>query len=603
MRRRDFIGYGLFALTAPAFAQSTGRDIVSAAIHPAMGIARIGNSPDGFFIGPEIPGRAPRPEGGYKDAQGRMKRQAVRFRIFGYDAQGRVVREITAQEAQITWTAEVANTKSAWYEFRMPLDIPEATRTRTNPPRRNPEITGEARRGLAIRPGPRSVSGANQSAVFDRGQFMGRPVPLGEMRTDEAGRLLFLGGHGQSTSPRNTPINNFANNDGWHDDASDGPVDARVVLNGREIPVEGAWVFCGPPAFAPGLEPMVTLYDLVYAVSAPAPRVDRNASFAREIYPIFERHARHQWVNAGFARDFGHGSQNDFLAPATLARLADPSAANMAWRKEIFRRFRDPMYSAREDHRWPPYYGDQSGGAREHLALLPHQHFALSRWAEGDFDVDVTAGGPRIAASLDEIPLGELPGALDRAAMDAGSGGPHHPGIESSWIMRQASLYSSPFRLRRRAGAERDYGDEITPEIALGDDGPLRAMGPGDVSRWMAVPWQADFINCGSAYDQEYDRYLPAYWPTLSPNDSFLQPQYEQLMAAATPAAAQQALAVEHRQKWWRGYNTGRQDSFNAFIERWHQLGVIQERPGPAAGPARVWVEAERSLPEDDKPE
>src|SRR5689334_4175862 len=51
-------------------------------IHPGIGIARVGNSPDDFFIGPEAPGipptlkkpGAPRfPKGKYKDDQGRIK--------------------------------------------------------------------------------------------------------------------------------------------------------------------------------------------------------------------------------------------------------------------------------------------------------------------------------------------------------------------------------------------------------------------------------------------------------------------------------------------------------------------------------------------------
>jgi hypothetical protein len=52
-------------------------------IYPGIGIARVGNAPDDYFIGPESPGQIPAPEGGFKDAEGRMKRQAARFRIYG----------------------------------------------------------------------------------------------------------------------------------------------------------------------------------------------------------------------------------------------------------------------------------------------------------------------------------------------------------------------------------------------------------------------------------------------------------------------------------------------------------------------------------------
>jgi hypothetical protein len=74
--------------------------ITTAKIYPAIGIARVGNSPTEFFIGPERVGETSSPQGA-KDAQGRMKRQAARFHIFGYDSQG-TVREITRKDAAIT---------------------------------------------------------------------------------------------------------------------------------------------------------------------------------------------------------------------------------------------------------------------------------------------------------------------------------------------------------------------------------------------------------------------------------------------------------------------------------------------------------------------
>jgi hypothetical protein len=70
--------------------------ITQVKIHPAIGIARLGNSPTDFFIGPEIPLDHTAPAGGYKDASCRVKRQAARFRLFGYDNNGNLVQELTA---------------------------------------------------------------------------------------------------------------------------------------------------------------------------------------------------------------------------------------------------------------------------------------------------------------------------------------------------------------------------------------------------------------------------------------------------------------------------------------------------------------------------
>jgi hypothetical protein len=94
-------------------------------IHPAIGIARVGDSPDDFFIGPEAPGVAPvlkklddstAQPGTYKDQQHRIKRQGARFRIYEYteDTAGVVtkVREITGAEAQIEWEVHLVNRKA-----------------------------------------------------------------------------------------------------------------------------------------------------------------------------------------------------------------------------------------------------------------------------------------------------------------------------------------------------------------------------------------------------------------------------------------------------------------------------------------------------------
>ena len=63
--------------------EGTGDQIVSAAIYPPVGVARVGNSQDEFFIGPEVPHPLPRPPGFYRDATGALKRQAARSEFTG----------------------------------------------------------------------------------------------------------------------------------------------------------------------------------------------------------------------------------------------------------------------------------------------------------------------------------------------------------------------------------------------------------------------------------------------------------------------------------------------------------------------------------------
>src|SRR5437899_1206881 len=125
---------GLVAAVMPSGAQPVraapsrqALAITQCAIHPAIGIARVGNSLDAYFLGPELPGPHPVPVEGFKDATGRFKRQAARFRVYGLDAEGNVVKELTAADAEITWTVHLANKKAAWYTFDFAFDIPEAT--------------------------------------------------------------------------------------------------------------------------------------------------------------------------------------------------------------------------------------------------------------------------------------------------------------------------------------------------------------------------------------------------------------------------------------------------------------------------------------------
>src|SRR5206468_9245861 len=151
------------------------RRITEIKIHPAIGITRIGNSPE-FFIGPELPGASKPPRGGYKDSEGLVKRQAARFRLFGYDAKGRPVKEITAADGTITWTVHLANKKAEWKQF---------VGLNPNSPLRNAAVTDRTK--LIIDPGPRSLSGPNQAVSFNTWRFLGTIVPLGDAQTDATG--------------------------------------------------------------------------------------------------------------------------------------------------------------------------------------------------------------------------------------------------------------------------------------------------------------------------------------------------------------------------------------------------------------------------------
>lgn len=596
--------------------------IVRCAIYPGIGVARVGNSPTDYFIGPEVPGVPANSGRPFKDSHGRVKRQAARFRIYGLNAAGQVVKELTTHDADITWTAHLVNKKATWYLHKIPLDMPEAAYLRPQHlcRRRNPQVKGTARHGLTIDPGPRSIRGTNASGSayhFDSGTFHGTRVPLGELRTDASGNLLVLGGFGNAASYNNSSLKHVSNNDGWHDDISDGPVTARVVMNGRLLPVEGAWVVVTPPSYAPHITSIVTLYDIAtQAYLDGHTHAPRAVSFTRDIYPIFERFSRLQWVNQGFYQLYGWKASNDFLSADYLRQLASNKPSDASFKQAVFMRFRDPAHANRVDA-WPRIYGDS---ILEDELLLPHtprkhnyltvtreQYRCLTEWMKGNFAADWNPSR-RTPRRLDEMAVSSRPAALNRAALEACCGGPFHPGEEMPWIMRNASLYSGFCRLRVRTsrdGPEPDYGDILTPSEAMGPRGPLHRSSPGDVTRWMAVPWQTDTANCGSAYPGTTGNQppgthgLPTFWPAVVPNQVLTEQVYGKIMASHTTSGR---LSAFHKRASWvrnmppEGTSPGSNPTRNgAFVAQWPRLGFVVERLGPhdPALPSTVFVETE----------
>jgi L-Lysine epsilon oxidase N-terminal/L-lysine epsilon oxidase C-terminal domain len=425
-------------------------------IHPAIGIARVGDHPSAFFVGPEAPDAAgveiaangsETPVTRYKDG-GKIKRQAARFRVFRFqqDDSGNLalVGEVTADEAKIEWKVDLCNRKAA---LNSTIDPQHPSR---------PRNTGVAdRNSLIIRnPQPVTISGKNQPAKEFNGRFLGKPVFLGELRTDAKGRLLVLGGRGNSESvPPGADLLHFANNDKWHDDASDGPVSAVVTLPGQEPVVvhHPSWVTVAPPDFAPGVQAIVTLYDVAFqaAIDKGALKADDKPSFRRHIKPLIERAAALRWVN--------NFSRWKDLASADMNVLASTDAANTQARNKVAQRLRNPGLSR--------------------FAIPGFMQDYITKWAAGDFISDLNSTDP----------AAPIPDQLDRAALDACVGNNFFPGIEASINLRDKDIYARPFRL---------------------DHTNLGKVFPGCLTEIMAVPWQADFIECDDG----------VWWPSQRPD-------------------------------------------------------------------------------------
>lgn len=544
-------------------AKNTDRSIAFCSIFPKIGIARLGDS-DEYFIGPEAPEIELYPPGGLKDSSGQIKRQAARFRIYAFDDKSEVVGELTsANTHSIRWRASVANRKASWHAFQgahKAQGLFEGTLPPDQiPPLRNADWPSD-RQALIIQAtaavsGVLQTSGPLQGSIYD----FEDPVYLGELRTDDLGRLLFLGGHGNSKpiyADDQHLLNQYANNDGWCDDTCDGMIEAEVTLvDGSSIPIHGrTWVIVAPPDFAPHTDNLVTLYDemeetalnfdLPWHLAASPPSKSRTrVSFVADVHPILSRIAGYQWVNERASRGHGPGKRGDFLGDDLLGALANPDdPQGVSLRRTIVNLLRNPNLTGDQARAQANlYYMPQlSGDEGDHvmgepdtwLTVTKRQYETMQLWAQNKFDgfpglQEVKAELARCAAArkpFEELPLAAQPFALTLAAMKRCVGGAFFPGIEMTSISRSRRLYQAAF--------------EIAADLA-----------PGDITKWMALPWQADFYECNTHW-----------WPAQRPDAVVTEYDYREAIKDFPIEVVQSNVRqlLFPRQQWDRGIGSGR---------------------------------------------
>jgi L-lysine 6-oxidase len=527
---------------------------VSYRIHPAIGFARVGDAPLGdplpkgdvpeaWYLEPTSVGGLPTeldengdergPVTEFKHA-GQVRRQAARFRVYRY-VDGKPPVEVSAGNGleSVKWTVHIANKKTAWYAYQeLQGDVmlgEDNTYAAQGVPLRNPTIKGDdARQGLIIDPGPRTLDGPSPWVQLDANSAPDdyphvsfpsvdlalTPYPvttLGAVKVTKRGELLVLGGLGNAGGPAGVPISSFAGGDGWYDDVGDGPVLAEIKTEDGETLEVGAWVVSGAPKLAPELVNVATLADTFIDVGVrqmglcPALyegdpkhdghfKADYKACWERDIEPIFKAMRDARWVANVDAMVSVASPQFD---------LSDLSEANRKNRQAVFATFRNPGNGHEQPELAPEHQqllrdgfplmplnsGDNSISntlIEKFMALTPTQYFLLGQWAEG-----------KCVPSEDDLDADqrwEWASPLDVASAGNAVGEPMAPGIEVTWTMRNPTILTpgDPFRVSK--DAENYYGVGLSPSR----DETITGGGcePGDLTKRMAVPWQSDFFQC-----------------------------------------------------------------------------------------------------------
>jgi hypothetical protein len=652
-------------------------------IHPAVGVSRLGNSEQWYYApevlgrpaDPRVPSKSKRIE--YKDSQGRIKKQAARFRVFGIDKDGKVVAEInddlnkSGLEVEVKWSVHLANRKGAWYEYINPLDLdersengyPNTKKLAISPTQRNKSFGGVAyrkgpeRKNLVIDPGSKTIKGIGKSSKPLVGKFMQTPVTLGRLHTDDKGRLVVIGGKGKAdTVIHNNPPHHFANNYGWYDDTSDGTVRAEITIKGvserKSIThtAEPSMVVVVPPNYGQGLYGVVTMLDVVkdvyYKKKKGGLTRPKTPSFKEHIWPMFKALSEAQWMNEGIYMLFGQGSPCNFTDPQVFQKLCEKDKTE--FKKNIFSWFRSPNTEDFDPTQIPANYGDAlrdfSGEPNDNLWITPTQYYWLGQWLKGDFKQDMKklpspeSNFPLPKSSskdpLENIDLNEQPKSLDEAALQECLGGVFRPGIEVTWNFRVEQLWkeipedNSLARFRMNIvdsdgkvrvneevqkelvdGKEEDvevkdyYGPVLSPERAMAKYGPVHYSGPGTLTRWMGVPWQADAASCGGGYDTSTFLPLPTLWAPRAPQGVISEESVSRLTAkmADNPHSKFQKDKHFHFRKFWMRDldNKDVVSRLTTMVSQWSGLGIVAAKEIDTTGlnemiPPVLWVEQQR---------
>ncbi|USA00238.1 LodA/GoxA family CTQ-dependent oxidase [Streptomyces lydicamycinicus] len=251
--------------------------------------------------------------------------------------------------------------------------------------------------------------------------------------------------------------------------------------------------------------------------------------------------------------------------------------------------------------------GGKPTSVRQHIKISGEQDRMLAQWADGHF----TTGPPRTGhPDVDAAPVAAQPGLLDRGALENCAADAFHPGCEVTWPMRHKTMYSEPFRILHRTpeNPEPDYGDALTVQEALGKTGPLHAQGPGDLTRWMAAPWQCDAASCRSGYQvrsglgPRYSPYLPTFWPAQVPNHVLKQSDFATVNTP--PSGSDDSVrekAFENRAVWLRGLKgTDFNKQRRQMIDDWYKFGIVETHEytvGDGKFPQHIQVESEPGYP------
>jgi hypothetical protein len=433
---------------------------------------------------------------------------------------------------------------------------------------------------------------------------LGPLTSLGDLRVDDKGSVIVAGGYARTVAVANAdgkpkdPLTQATENGLWYDDAGDGPVNAVIVFDDHSTAaVQAGWYVTGDPGYAPQTRNIVSVWDDVYdswvrkldlvpsLYANKQFQTSYRPSFPDDIQPVFHGAMLQRWnTNLPSVAIANHDMVGE------IKPTDDPTAKIPNLKTLLRNPDADPKAPNSEIQTGAPLMPLSLGDAeKSFLTVSQTQYFLLNQW-----HAKVYEPGPGAALGPGE--------RLDRITLENCLGGRYSPGIEVSFPIRDINLYiqdwqqrdCGPFRINQ---APLDYSKATAdkPFLTFGyiPRQPI-PVEPGDVSKFMSVPWHTDYNSCathlpdpnpggtrvGPNPNPQANNTLFWSWPAQRPVAVYPQSLCTYDAAAKTWSVGPQVYAVRgDGTKTSYPAQAGRFQAYPDFVCNWFKVGFVIEGP------------------------
>lgn len=410
-----------------------------------------------------------------------------------------------------------------------------------------------------------------------------------------------------------------------------------------------AWIATAPPDYAPQIQPISTMFDLITgAANDSSPKCEFSLIFPM-LYRLYRMQWVNlgDFLSPSFRETMDKLTSEGKLKylylkkPEKEAQAVRDEIFNL-FRDPSYNYDNEPIIpnasttdinnvgSGTEELKLPYYPGDgvdYPGSPAQWFAIPPLLFDQLKKWRDGKFEIPEKLK-PKTLKSMDDIGAffqkqfhlaskeeKMRPLLMTRAVLETLYGGGFHPGVELTWPMRHDEIYSENKLIYKSVHA--DIGlfglreirlNTATPkkqkEIFYNDFGFqmngidvqeslkknskkhwLWELTPGDLTKWMGIPWQSDAGSCQDVFvDKQYP--TPAWWAANLPVNVLTEDSFEKLKDPQVLDTTKQYI-YGNRLPWLRTTDTGfigyhaEGGYINGLINmvyQWKDIGMVTGR-------------------------